>query len=337
MPSFHEKDVKCLEPYYYLSGIPGKDVRGSLIDCFQKWLHIGEEKIAVIKEIIASLHNASLLVDDIEDNSKLRRGVPVAHSIFGVANTINCANYVYFLALEKCHSLDNSRAMTVFVQELLNLHRGQGQDILWREQCSCPSEEMYKIMVMDKTGGLFRLAVGLMQSCCSSEGQEIDFTSLLNLLGLYFQIRDDFLNVSSIEYMQTKSFCEDLTEGKFSFPIIHAVHSRPNDTRLLSILRARTEDIDIKRHAVAWLQECGSIDYTRQVLRSLREQVEVEIELLGGHDRLTALIRHLDAQLDTDSETTGADSSHLNSSSSEVIARKINGLGIGAKIGVSTL
>jgi geranylgeranyl diphosphate synthase type 3 len=94
-----------------------------------------------------------------------------------------------------------------------------GQDILWREQCNCPTEEMYKQMVLDKTGGLFRLSVGLMQAFSSIE---LDFTELLNQLGLYFQIRDDFLNVSSIEYMQTKSFCEDLTEGKFSYPIIHA-------------------------------------------------------------------------------------------------------------------
>ena len=54
--------------------------------------------------------------------------------------------------------------MTVFVQELLNLHRGQGQDILWREQCICPTEAQYRQMVLDKTGGLFRLAVGLMQA-----------------------------------------------------------------------------------------------------------------------------------------------------------------------------
>ena len=91
------------------------------------------------QDIIASLHNASLLVDDIEDSSKLRRGVPCAHTIYGIANTINCANYVFFLALEKCHTLQSKPAMDVFVLELLNLHRGQGQDILWREECRCPT------------------------------------------------------------------------------------------------------------------------------------------------------------------------------------------------------
>jgi geranylgeranyl diphosphate synthase type 3 len=53
------------------------------------------------------------MVDDIEDNSKLRRGIPVAHSIFGIPTVINGANYAYFLALEKCHALQNPQAMNV--------------------------------------------------------------------------------------------------------------------------------------------------------------------------------------------------------------------------------
>ena len=86
-----------------------------------------------IDEVVRNLHTASLLVDDIEDNSKLRRGVPVAHSIYGVPHTLNTANYVYVLALEECRNLGNLEALDVFIDELLNLHRGQGQDILWRD------------------------------------------------------------------------------------------------------------------------------------------------------------------------------------------------------------
>ena len=93
----HQVDPKCLEPFNYLNQIPGKDIRGVLIDSFQSWLQIPEDKLIVIKDVIATLHNASLLVDDIEDNSKVRRGHPVAHTIYGIAQTINCANYVYFL------------------------------------------------------------------------------------------------------------------------------------------------------------------------------------------------------------------------------------------------
>ena len=138
----HKTDQALLEPYRYISSVPGKDVRGKLIDCFQLWLRVDESESSVlseIKEIVALLHNASLLVDDIEDNSKLRRGVPVAHSIFGIAPVINTANYVYFLALERCQNLENPHAMQVFVSELLNLHRGQGHAILWRDNVDRPS------------------------------------------------------------------------------------------------------------------------------------------------------------------------------------------------------
>ncbi len=141
--SVHTVDKSMLDPFIYLSQIPGKDIRGRLVDCFQIWLQIPTDKVVIVKEIVGGLHNASLLLDDIEDNSNIRRGEPVAHHIFGVANTINCANYVYFLALEKCHQLGNDKAISTFIKELLNLHRGQGQDIQWREQCKCPSGNYY--------------------------------------------------------------------------------------------------------------------------------------------------------------------------------------------------
>jgi geranylgeranyl diphosphate synthase, type III len=312
----HKVDDTILEPWHYLrDGPSGKEMRSSLIDCFQEWLKINDEKMLLIKEIVASLHTSSLLIDDIEDNSKLRRGVPVAHSIYGIASTINCANYVYFLALEKCSKLNSPRAMNVFIQELLNLHRGQGicllsalmtddrvshgisgQDILWRDHYKCPTEDQYKQMVTDKTGGLFRLAVGLMQSF--SEDQTTDYVPLLNLFALYFQIRDDLLNITNTSYMQSKSFCEDITEGKFSFPVIHAILSNPEDTRLLSILRRRTDDVDVKKHAVQWMMQCDSLQYTRQYLASIKTSLLQEIDKLGGHSRLINLIESLDKQID---------------------------------------
>ena len=165
----HEQDPTLLEAFHYINQVPGKDIRGKLIDAFQRWFRIPDDKVVSIKELIGELHNASLLIDDIEDDSTLRRGIPVAHSIYGTPTTINCANYVYFLALERCHRLGNAKAMNVFVLELLNLHRGQGQDIFWRDNLRCPTEEEYERMVLDKTGGLFRLAVGLMQAFSSDD------------------------------------------------------------------------------------------------------------------------------------------------------------------------
>lgn len=108
-------------------------------------------------------------VDDVEDSSRLRRGVPVAHNIFGTAQTINTANYVYFLALQELQKLRNASAINIYTEELLNLHRGQGMDLYWRDSLTCPTEDEYLEMVGNKTGGLFRLAVKLMQAESSSD------------------------------------------------------------------------------------------------------------------------------------------------------------------------
>lgn len=103
-------------------------------------------------------------IDDVQDNSVLRRGIPVAHNIFGTAQTINSANYVYFLALQEVRKLNSPAAMEIYTEELLNLHKGQGMDLFWRDTLTCPTEEEYLEMVDNKTGGLFRLAVKLMQA-----------------------------------------------------------------------------------------------------------------------------------------------------------------------------
>lgn len=89
-----------------------------------------ENICSVVGEILEMLHNSSILIDDIEDNSILRRGIPVAHNVFGLASTINCANYIYFLTLHKLLTelpKDNFvDAVIVFTKQMLELHRGQG-------------------------------------------------------------------------------------------------------------------------------------------------------------------------------------------------------------------
>ena len=206
-------------------------------------------------------------IDDVEDNSVLRRGIPTVHNIFGIAQTINSSNYVYFLALQEVQKLNNPAAIDVYVQEMLNLHRGQGMDLFWRDTLTCPSEEEYLEMVGNKTGGLFRLAVKLMQT---ESDRRVDCVSLVNVMGLVFQICDDYLNLSNTAYTSNKGLCEDLTEGKFSFPIIHSIRSDPSNHQLINILRQRTKDEEVKLYAVNYMRNTGSFAYTCQVVRDLR-------------------------------------------------------------------
>lgn len=156
-------------PYEYLLNSPGKDIRKQLIEAFNAWLDVPPESLAIITNVVGMLHTSSLLIDDVEDSSMLRRGLPVAHSIFGTAQTINSANYVYFAALQELFKLENPEVIKIYSEELCNLHRGQGMDLFWRDTLTCPSEDDYLEMVGNKTGGLFRLAVKLMQAESSSK------------------------------------------------------------------------------------------------------------------------------------------------------------------------
>ncbi|XP_019625389.1 PREDICTED: geranylgeranyl pyrophosphate synthase-like [Branchiostoma belcheri] len=279
-----------MEPYEYICQVPGKQIRLQLIEAFNYWLQIPQDKLQTISNVVQMLHNASLLIDDIEDNSKLRRGIPVAHSIYGTAHTINCANYVYFKGLATVLMLNHPECTRIFTEQLLELHQGQGMDIYWRDTTTCPTEEEYKVMVKKKTGGLFGLAVKLMQLFSDNKS---DFVPLSDTLGLYFQIRDDFANLMSKEYTENKSYCEDLTEGKFSFPIIHGVHHEQGTTQILSILRQKTTDLDVKKYCVDYLQKLGSFEYTKDVLSDLEEQAVQQIQAHGGNPYLSAMMVEL--------------------------------------------
>ncbi|KJH52737.1 hypothetical protein DICVIV_01081 [Dictyocaulus viviparus] len=275
------------------SKMTANGIRGKLAMAFNIWLQVTDDKLSLIMEIVQMLHDASLLIDDIEDSSVLRRGLPVTHHIYGIPRTINTANYVYFIALEKC-TLLSDKAAAIFAEQMLELHRGQGKELFWRDTFTCPTEAEYEEMVVQKTGGLFFLAVKLIELFSA---RTYDFSNLLRQISIYFQIRDDYLNLMSEDIAKQKSFAEDLTEGKFSFPIIHAIRCSPNslnDDPVLKILRQRTDDIEVKKDCINLLNERHSFEYTLSRLRTISSQIRKEILRLGGNHELDEVMNLLE-------------------------------------------
>ena len=147
------------------------------------------------------------MLDDIEDDSTLRRGNPTAHTLFGAAQTINSANYIFVCAFEELQQLQSPNAVAVFIEELKNLHCGQALDLHWKYHTHVPTVEEYMTMVDHKTGGLFRLCVRLMQGESRRKSEHIDAGRFVTLLGRYFQIRDDYQNLMSDEVRPPTQLC----------------------------------------------------------------------------------------------------------------------------------
>ena len=82
-------------------------------------------------------------IDDILDNSTLRRGIPAAHTVYGVASTISAAMCVYFKSMRKVLSFNHPDGIKLYIEMLLEFWRGQAIEISWRDNRTCPSEEEY--------------------------------------------------------------------------------------------------------------------------------------------------------------------------------------------------
>lgn len=132
--------------------------------------------------------------------------------------------------------------------------------------------------------------------CYSSDKR--DFSSLIEAIGMFFQIRDDLANLTSKEYSDSKSFCEDLTEGKFSYPIVKYFQKEPDTKRLMEILKKRTDDVEIKKEAIRLLHETNCFKITNLKLLELKNKIFDEIENFDGNPNLEMLLNHLSKIVD---------------------------------------
>ncbi|KAK8133580.1 hypothetical protein PG984_005592 [Apiospora sp. TS-2023a] len=284
--SLHQHEELILQPQRYLETMPSKGVRNAIIDGLEVWYHVPEKSLVVIRDIINLLHSFSLMLDDIQDGSQLRRGLPAAHMVFGVGQTINASNLVFIKALQLAESLSPA-AVRIVLERMLDGHIGQGLDLHWTHHTDVPTEEDYFTMVDGKTGTLFIMLAELMRSEATRQ-RDLDAGLLMKLVGRFFQARDDYQNLECDEYAEQKGFADDIAEGKMSLPLLHALGGEdpaaaPQRARLRSIMQQRKNAMGnggqglsyaVRRLAVADIRAAGGIDAARKTALHLQEAVD---------------------------------------------------------------
>jgi len=221
------------------------------------------------------IHNGTLMVDDIEDSSDLRRGKGCVHKIFGEDVAINAGNGLYFLPMvEALRGLGDDvrlRILDVYLEEMGKLHFGQGLDIFWHRGDVVPSVDEYLQMCAFKTGTLARMAArfgGILGG--ASDDVVRSLGEFAESVGVAFQVQDDILNVCSSDNLG-KDFGDDINEGKKTLLVIRALEvlSEEEGRDLVGILSLHTKNSVLIGEAVRLIEKSGAVEYCEGFARDL--------------------------------------------------------------------
>ncbi|WP_461247441.1 polyprenyl synthetase family protein [Treponema sp. R6D11] len=190
----------------------------------------GGDSAVQLSPLLEFCHNASLIHDDIEDESDERRGKPVIHQIYGVDTAINSGSFFYFLSsccIDSCNLKNKELLYKLWTDCIRKLHLGQAMDINWHRNVSAvPEIDEYYTMCKMKTGSLSRLAVELGAYSADAPKEAVKVLGdAAEMMGLGFQILDDVKNLTT--GIPGKKRGDDVVEGKKSLPVLLFLHKYP--------------------------------------------------------------------------------------------------------------
>ncbi len=241
--------------------------------------------------LIELCHTASLIHDDIEDNSDERRGAPAIHLKYGIDVAINAGSWLYFQAMTAIQNFAKDKAnaqelsallFEVYSCNLRRLHLGQAMDISWHKKPDyIPSKDEYFAMINFKTGSLARLA-GELGAISAGKGKEDarKYGDLMVQLGLSFQILDDVKNIS--QGIKGKNYGDDIVEGKKSLPVILYLQEKPeNKAKLLELFKqAEKEGIDSPavKDCISMISSSNALADAKKLADEIMDKTIIEIK-----------------------------------------------------------
>lgn len=276
------------DPVWNLLNRGGKRWRPILFLLITEALGGDVEKVkdfAVLPEVV---HNGTLMIDDVEDLSELRRGKPCTHNIYGTDVAINTGNFMYFIPLSiliNNKDFDSEallRVYNIYAREMIAISVGQGLDIWWHKgEKDGVTEKQYLQMCSCKTGTLARMAAKLAVALSGgSVEQEEKMGRFAESIGIAFQIQDDVLSASGDKFQEKKGYGDDVTEGKRTLMVIHTLKKadEADRKRLMEILNMHTRNRDLIKEAIDILHKYESVEYAKKVARGLVSDAWKEVD-----------------------------------------------------------
>lgn len=267
-----------LEPVTYYKKQNGKNIRKSLCEIFGKLLAVNNDNIDLINNITNDVHNASLVIDDIEDNGTLRRNEICSHIKYGIPMALNSAYYSSFKSLIEISKNFSTETTYKIIEYIYLIHEGQGMDIYYTQNKIIPNLKEYEKMMIYKTGYAFIMNLELLLDKSTNvimKKNHEKLKKILIILSLFFQIRDDYINLTDPDYWKSKGFCQDFDEEKISYLI--AYFKTMNTANIIDMMKDKSKESKIK--ILVLFHENGLFDIIYDKLMELKGAILSEMRL----------------------------------------------------------
>jgi len=285
-------EQKVLEPYLHIKQVPTKQIRSQLFHAINQWMKIPKDKLDIIERTINLLYEGMVILDDTLDNTMYCRGIPAAHRIFGYNRTMISGTAIFTFALNEVLELKNLKAVQIYVDEVLRYYGGLAEEADFYQFSKCPTYEEYLNNVKLRTLPALNLPFKLMQvfSDCKR-----DYSKLAELFTEYYQILNDYSSLYRKGNWHRKGICDDITEGKFTHAMIHAVNTGTLEGQEVhNILRLKTTDVGLIKYCLHLLEKLGSIEFARKAALEYEKKLRDEINRLGGNAEMEEVIALID-------------------------------------------
>ncbi|MCM1369185.1 MAG: polyprenyl synthetase family protein [Candidatus Amulumruptor caecigallinarius] len=255
--------------------IKGKQIRPILVILSAQMFGKVSREVLYAGAALEMLHNASLIHDDIVDETSLRRGVPTVNARMG--NHIAVLVGDFFVSNSLAVGIRTGNIYVVSALSALGKELSLGEiDQICNARDHEYDEESYFAMIRQKTASLFMHCVGMGANLAGASREDTDkLTRYAELLGLCFQIKDDIFDYYNNDEIG-KPTGNDLREGKVTLPLLYALANGPAPER--AGMKALVERGDLTEDEITGLIEFakanGGINYAFQCMRRMQEEAE---------------------------------------------------------------
>lgn len=286
--------------YYIISG-GGKRIRPMIAVLAARALSYKGDKHVTVAALIEFIHTATLLHDDVVDESNMRRGKATANAAFGNAASVLVGDFIYTRAFQMMTDLESLPVLALMSKAVNVIAEGE---VLQLMNCNDPdiTEESYMQVIYSKTARLFEAAA--QASAMLAGGTEAQVRALQDYgryLGTAFQLIDDLLDYDADGETLGKNTGDDLDEGKPTLPLLHAMkHGNAEQSSMIRLAIEQGNGRHLLEPVLQAMHQCGSLEYTRQRAEEEADKAIAALQALPESSHRLALegLAHLAVKRD---------------------------------------